>query len=892
MTLRVISILPFRFGVMHAFLFIFLFALALALTNSGRADESPRQAVASDPSHWSFQRPTKPGVPHVSDRAWPRSDLDCFLLAKLEEAGVAPFGPADKRMLIRRTTYDLTGLPPTPNEVDAFLADTSPDPFANLVERLLASPRYGERWGRHWLDVVRYADTAGENTDMPVADAWRYRNYVIRAFNEDKPFDQFIREQLAGDILAKADPKISAEQYSELVTATGYLAISRRHGHDAKKDHYLTIEDTIDTLGKSFLGLTLACARCHDHKYDPISARDYYGLYGIFASTVYSFPGSEGNKTITDLMPLKHSKKTAENIAGWNKRKTELEQKVGAAKKKIAASTTKFSELDRQPATLLAEGQIDIREEEPFAVDELTVRRGDMIQLIVDPKDGNHGADTTIIEWELTEVGGESWNWNVKQDVLDNFLVSNPHPDRLGNPRTWAFLDARQPGKLLTVPVKDNENRAGNHVWRVDPLPSVFVNANNTPIPAWTTLPPRTFFVHPAADGPVGVGWTSPIDGRVRIRGLVKDGHPYGNGVAWKLVHKKGDFLPTITNPQAELATLQTAKNQLAEWLKKEVKIDHAYGAAEGNMVDEKLHRRGDPTDLGESVGRKNIDLLGGQKVTEGSGRLQLAEWIGHPENPLTARVIVNRVWLNHFGRGLVTTPNDFGSQGQTPTHPELLDWLALRFVESGWSIKQLHRLIMNSTAYQLSAGGGPEQKLYGSFQSRRLSAEELRDSLLALGQTLDCSTPAGHPFPPTRNYTQHNPFRANYEHNHRSVFLMTQRIQRRPLMALFDGADANASTGQRRLSNVPTQTLYFLNNDFLHRQAAALAVRLAKRSGNPRDRNPQAHRLALGRSASKPEITQAREFIAAYTADADETRAWDAWCRVLLSSNEFLYLN
>ena len=215
---------------------------------SARADAALGQANAPVQSHWSFQKPSEPAVPDVRDGAWPRSEVDRFLLAKLEAAGLAPFGQADKRTLIRRATYDLTGLPPTPAEVDAFLDDPSPRAFAHVVERLLASERYGERWGRHWLDVVRYADTAGENTDMPVADAWRFRNYVIRAFNEDKPFDPFISEHLAGDILAKADPNISPEQYSELITATGYLVISRGHGHDAKKDHYLTIEDTIDTL--------------------------------------------------------------------------------------------------------------------------------------------------------------------------------------------------------------------------------------------------------------------------------------------------------------------------------------------------------------------------------------------------------------------------------------------------------------------------------------------------------------------------------------------------------------------------------------------------------------------------------------------------------------------
>lgn len=841
---------------------------------------SSGQAVSD---HWAFRPVVLPVSPVVKNKKWAQTPVDQFVLARLEKRGWKPSPQADRRTLIRRAYLDLTGLAPAFAEVQQFEADDSPDAWRKLVDRLLASPQYGERWARHWLDVARYADNkgyVGVGVNRLYPYSYTYRDYVVRAFNEDLPFNRFILEQIAADQLELGEDK-------RPLAAMGFLSLGRRFLN--REDDI--IDDRIDVVTRGFMALTITCARCHDHKYDPISARDYYGLYGIFASTVYSFPGSEGNKPITDLMPLKNSAEINARVAEWNKRKTELEQKIAQSKKALTDASAKFAKLDSQPATQLAEGQINIREEQPFAVDELTVRRGDMIQLIVDPN-GNYGADTTIIEWELTEIGGGERNWNVTHDVVDDFLASNPHADRLGNPQTWAFLDARQPGKLLTVSVKDNENRAGNHVWRIDPLPSVFVNANDTPIAAWTTLPPRTVFVHPAADGPVGVGWTSPIEGRIRIRGLVKDGHPFGNGVAWKLVHKKGDFLPVIATPQLELATLQAAENELADWLTREIKIEHAYGVAEGKMVDEKLHRRGDPTDVGEAVARKNIDLLGGQKVTEGSGRLQLAEWIGHPDNPLTARVIVNRVWINHFGRGLVTTPNDFGTQGQTPTHPELLDWLARRFVQNGWSIKQLHRIIMNTAAYQLEAGVGPEQKLYGSFQPRRLSAEELRDTLLSLGQTLDYSTPAGHPFPATRNYTQHNPFRANYDHNHRSVFLMTQRIQRRPLMALFDGADANASTGQRRLSNVPTQALYFLNNDFLHRQAAALAKRLAKRTADPAGRIRQAHQLALGRPATGEEVAQAREFITAYIAAADETRAWDAWCRVLLGSNEFLYVN
>ena len=249
---------------------------------------------------WSFQPVVAPALPKVRNTAWLKSPVDAFILAKQEAVGIAPVKPADKRTLIRRATFDLIGLPPTPDEVAEFLADHSPDAFAKVVDRLLASPAYGERWGRHWLDVVRYADTAGETADYPVPEAYKYRNYVINSFNADKPYDEFLREQIAGDILAAAGPP---ERYAERVTATGFIAISRRFGFDPENYQHLTIQDTIDTVGQSMLGLTIGCARCHDHKFDPISSRDYYALYGIFSSTVYSCTGSEETKRPHEMVP-------------------------------------------------------------------------------------------------------------------------------------------------------------------------------------------------------------------------------------------------------------------------------------------------------------------------------------------------------------------------------------------------------------------------------------------------------------------------------------------------------------------------------------------------------------------------------------------------------------
>ncbi|MDG2213288.1 MAG: DUF1549 and DUF1553 domain-containing protein, partial [Verrucomicrobiota bacterium] len=788
-------------------------------------------SVEAAESHWAFKSIAKAKPPKVKAKAWALGDVDRFVLNRLEAKGLTPVRDADRHTLLRRATFYLTGLPPTPKEIDAFLQDSSPDAFAKVVDRLLASPRYGERWGRHWLDVVRYADTAGENSDMPVDDAWRYRNYVVHAFNKDTPFDRFIREQLAGDIMSKSGAKISPERYSELITATGYLAISRRHGHDAKKDHYLTIEDTIDTLGKSFLGLTIACARCHDHKFDPISAKDYYGLYGIFASTRYAYPGSEGNRPITDLVPLQPHGDLVKHVEGWKTRQAELTTKVTALKKNGAAQSAAFTKLASQPRTELAKGIVPIKTEQNFAVT-VEVKAGEVLQLTIGPR-ANYGADTTILEWQITSADGKL-KWDLTGDTLDNLLAGNPHADRHGNAFVWSFLDARKLGVLLTAPVTAVDNHKPLQAWKAAGagLPQAMVNAGNTPVQAWTSLPPRTFYVHPAADGPVAVAWTSPVTGKVSLKGKVKDGHPFGDGVDWKLEQLRGDFRKAIHQPGQLTQQLAAAEAVLQAHAAKEMKMPTAYAVSEempDKLKNVALHKRGDPKQPGVIVPRKNLELLGGQSVREGSGRLQLAEWIAAADNPLTARVIANRVWLNHFGRGLVSTPNDFGTQGQPPTHPALLDWLATELIRNKWSLKALHRLIMLSATYQTAADESPAQKLYGAFTPRRLSAEELRDTLLTLSGTLALAMPEGHPFPAKRNgLSQHNPFRANYEHQHRSVYLMVQRIQRRPLMAIFDGADPNASTGQRRLSNVPTQALYFLNNEFLHTHATGLAKQLA----------------------------------------------------------------
>ena len=608
--------------------------------------------------------------------------IDAFLEDALADTGLTAVGPADDRTLIRRATYDLTGLPPMPAEVEAFVADASPDKFTHLIDRLLSSPQYGVRYGRHWLDVVRYADTAGENTDRPLPHAWRYRNWVMDAFNRDMPYDEFVRLQLAGDLVRAGEPR---DQFNEGIIATGYLAIARRFGHDIHKDRHLTHEDVIDNVGKAFLGLTTGCARCHDHKYDPVSSADYYALYGMLESTRFAFPGCEPQGQPKDLVPL-----------------------VSAEEIKAA----------REP-WLAAKA----------AYDEALARR---------------------------EAAGEG--------------------------------DAE-------------------------------------------ALPPEP-----------GPEPTFPV----------------------------------------------------------------AYAVVDAEPTNVAMHLRGDPEQLGDEVPRRWLSVFGGQQVATdaGSGRAELAEWI--LAEPLAARVIVNRLWQWHFGRGLVASANDFGARGEPPTHPELLDWLAARFLAEGGRLKPLHRLIMQTQAYRRASAASaeliaadPDNRWLARFSRRRLTAEEIRDSLLAVSGSLDLSPGEAHPFPPeaTWGFTQHGPFTAIYPTDKRSAFVMRPRQRQHPFFALFDGADPNASTPSRDTTTVPTQALYFLNDPFFHEQAAAFAERLvAEATASEGTGIPtaavidRAFSLAYARQATDDEISMLTSLVG--DPASGDPAVWEGLARVILATSEFLHVD
>ncbi len=859
---------------------------------------------------WAFESVKNPPAPVVKNTTWPATSVDSFILSKMEEHGAQPSAPAEKRTLIRRATYDLTGLPPTPGEVDAFLADETPNAYAALVERLLASPPYGERWGRHWLDVVRYADTAGDTADYPAGLAWRYRNYVIDAFNADKPYDEFLREQIAGDILAEQGPR---ERFAERMIATGFLAITRRFGFDSEKYQHLMIQDTIDTLGQSVMGLSLGCARCHDHKFDPVSMQDYYALYGIFDSTRYAFPGSEQKNKSRALVPLLPPDEAQRQ---WREYDRLVATKV--AKQKQSAPPAVLRSL-REP-----DGDFEMQKDAaggsygvlvtPWMWEgKISVTREAQSPFKNIYPFGNFGASIAggEVDYRLGQAlhvmraGDKNRKLYVNLDFRAQPGASGMHRFWLGAQSGAAAVEVFISGGSITL-------RSGDGMRVLTELkPKAWVNLQleidfgTRTFGGKVDMPERGS----AFSGvPFTAGWVGSID-YVGLDSTARAGAALPGLEIDNFAIQKEPIAPESTTPPAVADDAPGMDRSLTSLIE-DGPDDLAYAVVEGTPHDVRVQLRGEPERPGAETVRGFIASLGGGPLpagTKGSGRLELANWLTRPDNPLTARVMVNRIWQYHFGRGLVATPNDFGTRGQLPTHPELLDHLATKFIESGWSVKAMHRLIMLSATYRQASqvaeknGTTAPAESYAAFPRRRLSAEELRDSILAISGELDLVPGRGHPFPSAIKsaFTQHAPFSAVYEHNKRSVYLMTQRNKRHPFLALFDGPDPNASTADRRTTTVPTQALYFLNAPFVHEKARSCAERLIAAQPDEAERIRFAWRLTTGRAPSETELVEAATFLAAYRAELKsagekdvEATALAAYVRTLFASNEFLHLD
>lgn len=620
---------------------------------------------------WAYVPVENPELPKVDTTDWTREEMDFFVLAEIEKRDYLPTRLAGKRTLIRRAYLDLHGLPPSIGQIEAFLKDERPDAWARLIDDLLKSPRYGERWGRHWLDVARYADTNGMDEDIAHPSAWRYRDYVIRSFNKDKPFDRFIVEQLAGDLVPAKD----LAQKREQTVGLGFLSVGPKMlaCDDPDKMRRDIIDEQMDTMGRAFLGMTIGCARCHDHKIDPISIKDYYGLAGIFMST----------KTLT--------------------------------------------------------------------------------------------------------------KYSVVAEFHEHDLTEEEHQKR------------------------------------------------------------------------------------------------------WQEVRR-------LEGEQKKKETPKDKKEKLAEeitTLKKDLPMPFkAMGVTEYPTQDVKVHLRGDYLTLGEEVPRGvPAAWTEGKKVVmpeKQSGRLELARWIASAENPLTARVIVNRLWRWHFGRGIVPTPDNFGGLGEKPTHPELLDHLARKFVESGWSVKSMHRLMMNSATYRQSAKADvavleydPENKLFARWQRRRVEAEVIRDSILMKADRLDLDMGGSMLVVQPNKYADQGKLTAHSMIPRRTVYLPVYRSSGYDGQKAFDTADPAVSNGNRRTSTVAGQALFLMNSELMHASSKALAELVISKATKHRSAWMIKH--VLGRDPTKDETARGNAFVEKY---GDEKGALAAFARVLLSSNEFLYMD
>jgi mono/diheme cytochrome c family protein len=760
----------------------------------------PYKITAEQRAFWSFEQVKPVPPPHVTDANWARTEIDRFIAAKLEARGLHPVRRADRRTLIRRATYDLTGLPPTAAEVDAFEHDRSPDAFAAVVDRLLASPRYGERWGRIWLDVARYSDDRLDSErDNPYPASFRYRDWVIQAFQNDMPYDVFVKAQIAGDRLP------DREKYE---AGLGFYALSPEMQ-----------DDRVDATTRAFLGLTVACAQCHDHKYDPIPTRDFYSLMGIFRNT---------DLHEVSLAPM-------ETVDAYKAQDDLLQKKEEELKKYVDAQSAQLGLILASGTAryLLASGEFDSLKPVPpsQAPSEVTDTTASPA---LDPE--------TLARWTKYLADPEK-----QHPFLKDWYAATTEDQRA---KAATEFQARVLAVIAEKNRVDDENhvRLGLNPTRDDLSKANLVSLDRAKFGLWEDM--------------------------LGDRGVLH----YGDSKKEEAKIDRflsGVWLEHLTQLRAQLGAL-----------KKD--LPPAYPVLQTIVDKEKPEEqhvwiRGSPDNPGELAPPHFLAILSPaepETFQRGKERLELAEAIANPANPLTARVIVNRVWQQHFGYGLVRTPSNFGSQGDRPSHPELLDYLANRFVREGWSLKKLHREIMLTATYTLSDevsgrnyAEDPGNRLLWRYNRRRLDAESLRDSLLYVSGKLDLQ--AGGPA-----------VRLDKENNRRTVYAYISRRQLDPMLALFDFPNPNGTSEQRLQTTVPLQKLFFMNSPFVIEQSTALAARVAANASSDDRRITATYRFALQRDPTPEERRLAHEFI------RRNANAWPEYTQVLLSSNEFTYLN
>jgi cytochrome c553 len=815
-------------------------------------EEAPRPALAAtEPTeqqkrkreHWAWQPIRAPIPPVATSRDRGQNEIDAFILARLEEKGLTPARPADRRSLIRRAYFDLIGLPPSPEEVEEFISDKSPDAFVKVIDRLLASPHYGERFGRHWLDIARYGeDQAHSFQPRLYPQGFRYRDWLVRALNRDMPYDQFIVEQIAGDLL-------DAPDRLDQLPALGFFALGPVYYGDAKM--FDQLDDRVDTLTRGFLGLTVACARCHDHKFDPIAQKDYYALAGVFASSEY---------VEAPLAP-------PEVVDAYNRAQAAIDAKSKQIDSLLDREATKLSETLRAevPRYMVAAWKLlNQRKNEPKTSTEQAAKQLDLRSFALErwmnylsPQSTNQRPHLAL--WFQTVE---------KQDAKTDFSTNETAAAEIGK-----VAEAFQKLVLSTVKLRD------------------------------------------ALDAQYAASLANAVEKEKEK--LVKPSLEKSQAALLDEVVGK-DGLLAVSKKQVENLLASDLRSQLAELrtelerLKKDApqKFPFAHSLKESSKTrDLPVLARGNQESPGEETPRRFLSILSGENAPpfkDGSGRLELARAIANKNNPLTARVMVNRIWQHHFGQGLVRTPSNFGLLGEPPTHPELLDYLAAQFMEQGWSMKSLHRLIMLSATYQMSGRFDarsneldPDNKYIWRMNRRRLEVEAWRDAMLAVSGNLD------------RTIGGASVQLASPDNRRRTFYAVISRHDLDSLLRLFDFPDPNVTSDQRSVTTVPLQQLFVLNSEFLIRQARTLACRLnaASDEADP-SRIRHAYMLVYGRPPTDDELQLGLEFVADAKAGSElgngggeidnvkpgatsgALSRWEQYSQVLLSANEFMYVD
>jgi cytochrome c553 len=967
--------------------------------------------------HWSFQPVQRPGIPTVTNGGWARNPIDRFVLARLEQAGLRPAREANKRTLLRRLSYDLTGLPPTVDELHEFIADDSPSAYERAVDRLLASPGYGERWARHWLDLVRFAETGGHEFDFEIPNAWPYRDYVVRAFAHDVPYNEFVIEHIAGDLVETPRKRASnGDNESVIGTAFYWFSQGKHSPVDIRSEECDTIDNQLDVLGKTFLGLTVACARCHDHKFDPIRARDYYALAGYLQSSrrqqaILNDPAvaqsiidqiakvtDDNRRTIeqfeagallgqTDRLIALMQETTGiddASLTAWQKRLKETSarnpadlfhawamlnkqltpQQFAASRNALVKRLRDLNKTANSRAGVFADFNAGSYRDwfvSGPAFGPAPSRNGDLVWREQPSQHGSVVAEILPAGWAHSGLIAGRLEGTMRSSTftIDRRYIhyrarrigGRPNPGRaVKNGQLHLIVDGFQyiknplHGGLTINVVNDGQWRWYRHDVIKLLGSRAYIEIDDED--AGSIVIDRVLFsdAGPPADKPNALIIDMLDDAAVTTAEQLADG--YRQLFASSLMLWKEGRLRAAKDSAARIAlvnwllqnrSLFVAANQKTPVDRNIAGIVAMYRAVatqltpprrsvamiDGSGENDHVLIRGNHKRPGKTVIRRSLEVLAGVDQPEpktGSGRMQLAQSLADPSNPLTARVMVNRLWLHHFGRGIVASPDNFGLQGKPPSHPLLLDWLAGEFVDGGWSIKQMHRLMVTSNTYRMSSRAenarfeqlNPQNILLHRMNIKRLEGEAIRDGLLAISGRLDERRygpgvmPHLTPFMEGRGRPRRSgPLDGD---GRRSVYISVRRNFLTPLFLAFDLPSPSSTIGRRSVSNVPAQALTMMNNPFVIQQAGLWSSRtledLQANDGRPsaesnndltRQRIRRLYETAFSRLPTDDEFTATLGFLTEQGKEyngPNDPRTWADLCHVLLNVKEFVFVN